>query len=406
MSTLLSGIDLGSSAIRVVVAEVSDDGTITVTGRGEVPTPPSAAYMGTISNQETFSSTLRKVIEEVEVMAGFEIDRAFVGVSSPQFEGLRAMGKTHVQGRHRRVTEEDKNRVLDHCTSVKLPETYEVFAVMPMEFQVDGQQGILEPVNMVGHDLSVLAHIITCPKGLPSNVAAICNGIGIQVMALIYEPIAAVEAVVTQDEQDMGFLLLDIGYDTTHVLVMRRQAVLASKVYRVGGRHFTTDLAQVLGISQKEAETIKTARASLIKDSIGEDEAMELTTVGQGRTKVVTLANISEILYDRAEELLTMIHKDLARQSLDQEIKGGCILVGGGSKLDGIAELVERTMGTSARVGTPQDLLGLTELINKPEWATVVGVMRYGYKHQSTLWKKEEGLFKRITAKIFKGGKR
>lgn len=405
MQTLLAGIDLGSSAIRVIVAEVGESGLITITGRGEAPTPPSAAYMGVISNQEKYSEALRKVIEEVEVMAGFDVDRAFVGVSSPQFEGMRAVGKGHVQGRHRRVTKDDMDRVLSNCTSIQLPDSNEVFSVIPMEYQLDGQRGILEPLNMVGHELSVAAHIITCPKGLPANVTAICNGVGIKVLSLIYEPVGAIKACATSDEKEMGFLLLDIGYDTTHVMVMRRQAILYSRVFRVGGRHFTTDLAQVLGISQKEAEWIKTSRSTLVLDSIGEDDAIELTSVGQGKTKVVTLANIGEILHDRAEELLDFIQQDLKKQSLEQDCKGGCIMIGGGSKLDGMLGLVESTLGYSTRMGIPRNITGLTELINKPEWVTAVGTMLYGFKHQAYTWKKEEGLLKRISKKILKGGK-
>ena len=362
--------------------------------------------MGTISNQEKYAEALRGVVEEVEVMAGFEIDKAFVGVSSPQMESMRAVGKTHVQGRHRRVFEEDKDRVLTSCASVQLPDASEVFAVLPMEYQLDGQKGILEPLNMVGHDLSVQAHIITCPKGLTTNVTAICNSVGVSVLSLIHEPFGAIEAVATADEQDMGFLFLDIGYDSTHAVVARRQAILYSRVLKVGGRHFTSDLAQVLGISQGEAEEIKQKKATLITDSLGEDDAIELTTVGQGKTKVVTLANVSEILYDRAEELLSFIAADLSKHGLDQEIKGGCVLAGGGGKLDGLLQVAEERFGSHARLAIPADISGLTELINQPEWVTVVGVMMYGYKHQPYIWNKKEGLFQRLSKKILKGGKR
>lgn len=401
MVTLLAGIDAGSACIRIIVAEVSEDGTITVTGRGESQTPPSAAYMGAISNQKKYSGALKKVIEEVEVMAGFELDRAFVGISSPQFQGMNAVGRDHIQGRHRKVMDEDKDRVLSKCTSIQLPETHEIFTVIPMEYQLDGQTGILEPLNMVGQELSVKAHVITCPRGITTNVMAACNAIGIRVMSLIYEPLGAYEAVVTPEERELGCLFLDIGYDTTHALLMSRHSVEFNQVLRVGGRHFTTDLAQVLGISQREANIIKTSRATLIRESIAEDEAIELTTVGQGKTKVVTIASISEVLYDRADEMLDILLKNLQKKGLQDSFKGGCVVVGGGSKLDGILDLIETKLSCSARTGVPRGISGLTELINDPEWATAVGVMLYGYKYQGPAWKKKDGLMTRVS-KIFK----
>jgi len=402
MTPLISGIDLGSCHIRVVVAEVAEDGTITVTGRGETPTPHSAVYMGNISNHEKYRGALRKVVEEVELMAGYEIGRSFVGISSPQFTSINSQGKTHIQGRNRKVTKEDKERVLEKCSSVTLPDSHEIFAILPVEYMIDGQRGIIEPIDMVGHDLSVKAHILICPRGLTSNVEAICNGIGIEVHSLVFEPLGALETVTTPDEQEMGVLLIDIGSDTTHVVLRKNNAILYSRVIKVGGRHFTTDLAQVLGISQREAETIKTTRATLVKESIPEDEALELNTVGQGRTRVETLANICEIIHDRAEELLEIIRTDLVKQSLELEFKGGMVMVGGGCKLDGLCELAERTFNVPVRPGNPRGFMGFSGLIDKPEWATAMGILLWGNSYSKNSGRRRGGMFRRLTDIILK----
>ena len=400
--TRLAGIDMGSSHIRVVVGERAADGSITITGRGEAKTPPSAAYQGTVSNQEKYQESLRKVVEEVGVMAGFQIDHAYVGVSSLQMEGMSAEGKVHIQGKGKKVSPSDKERVLEHCTSIKLPETHEIFAVRPMEYQIDGQSGSVEPVNMVGHDLSVRAHLVTCPKGLPANITATCNGIGIKIIALVFEPLGAAEAVMSSDDREMGCLLVDIGFDTTHAMVVSRQSVLYDRVLPVGGRHFTTDLAQVLGISQKEAEAIKVQRASLAEGAFSEDDAVELRTVGQGRTKIVTFSTIAAILYDRAEELVSLIRRDIERQNLTTRIKAGCVLTGGGSRLDGLSEFVSRQIGCQTRIGVPVGFSGLTDMIAAPEWATAVGVMLYGQQYQASLWRRERGFWSAVTHMVKK----
>lgn len=377
----LVACDIGTTKICVLIGEQNASGSLDVIGKGT--SPNRGTRKGNIVNVDATIEAIKRAAEEAEIMAGVQIARAWVGVSGSNVRSFNSRGVVAVAGKDREITKDDVVRVIDAARGVQIPQDHEVIHVVPREFAVDGQDGIADPVGMVGSRLEADVHVVTAPVAVTQNIVTCANKAGIEVVQLVLEQFAAAEAVLTPDEKELGIGLVDIGGGTTEVAIYHRGSIAHTAVIPIGGDHFTNDLAVVLRAPITDAERLKKKFGSALTSTVGEDEMVEVPMVGGRAPKLCPRTTLSEILQPRAEELLGLVREDLTRLGLEKEIRSGIVLTGGGAELEGIVEVAEGIFEGPVRRGVPTGVGGLVDVVSRPEWATATGLLLYGHRHKA-----------------------
>ena len=282
-----------------------------------------------------------------------------------------------VARKDREITRQDIKRVLEAAQSAALPSDREILHAIPQEFLVDEQGGIADPNGMLGSRLEVTVHLVTGNVTRSKTLLTCINRAGIEVVEMVFEPLATAEAVLTPDERELGALLVDIGGGTTEYALMLDGEVYHSGVLPIGAGHFTNDLAMVLRTPFAEAEAIKNRHGCCLAGLVTEEEGISVPTVAGGASRVVPKRELSAILEPRAEELMNLVRDDLVRHGFDESPRCGVILTGGGSQLDGLLEMAEQIFDAGVRYGLPRGLGGLVDVISSPSWTTASGLLRY-----------------------------
>ncbi len=383
----LVGIDIGSSKVGVLIGHLDESGILEVVGKGMAPN--RGTRRGNIVNVEQTVEALKQATEEAEVMAGYEISRAYVGIAGSDIRSVNSRAMVSVARKDREITRQDIQRVIDAAQSeAALPSDREILHAIPQEFMVDEQGGIQEPFGMLGSRLEVSVHLVTGNVTRTKTLQTCVNRSGVEVLEVVFEPLATAQSVLTQDERELGVLLLDVGCGSSEYSLFAEGEVRHSATLPIGASHFTNDLAMVLRTPFAEAERLKTRYGCCLDSMISGDEGVSVPAVAGGSTRIVPRREICEILQPRAEELLGLIRDDLARNGHDDNLRGGVVMTGGGSELDGLLELAQSTFSSSVRYGLPQGLGGLVDVISSPRWCTASGLLRYGLeveKQQSRL---------------------
>jgi cell division protein FtsA len=384
-------IDIGTSKVCVLVGEENDRGRLEIIGKGT--SPMRGTRRGNIINLDQAVDALKKAVDEAEVMAGVQIESAFVGISGDHIRSVNSRGVVSVMGRDKEVTREDIQRVIEASKSISIPSELELLHVVPREFILDGQDGIADPVGMTGSRLEANVHIVTGARTHDQNAQTCVNKAGIAVDELVLEQLAAADAVLTIDEREMGVLLMDIGAGTTDYAVFLEGNVVHSAVLPVGANHFTSDISVVLRTPMEDAERIKKkygcALASLEKD----DEPVEVPTVGGRAAKILPRHELTSIIEPRAAELAKLVYDDLAKSGLEQEIRSGVVVVGGGAELAGMREMIEQIFDQQVRLGEPHGVGGLIDTVKGPQWAAATGLLLWGHRSRARVAKpKKRGL--------------
>ena len=372
------GIDIGTSKVCVLIGEVNDRGQLEVTGKGT--SPMRGTRRGNIANLDQAVDALKRAVDEAEVMAGVQIESAFVGIAGDHVRSVNSRGVVSVSGKHKEVAREDIDRVIEAARSINVPAELEILHVIPREFVVDGQDGIHDPIGMTGSRLEANVHIVTGARTHDQNVLACVNKTGIEVRELVLEPLAAGEAVLTHDEREMGVLLMDIGGGTTDYSVFVEGNVVHTNVLPAGAGHFTSDISVVLSPPMDAAERIKKKYGCAISSLVTSDDPIEVPTVGGRAPKIISRAELTNILEPRAAEIAKLIYRDLEKVGLEKEIRSGVVVVGGGAEMEGFVEMIEQVFDQQVRKGRPQGFGGLSETINGPEWAAAAGLLLWGYR--------------------------
>lgn len=381
-------IDIGSSKVGVLIGQKSDGGMVEVVGKGLAPN--RGTRKGNIVNVDATVESLKQATEEAEVMAGVEVSRAWVGVAGSDIRSVNARGMVTVSRKDREITAQDIERVLEAAQSAALPSDREILHAIPQEFLVDEQGGIRDPLGMLGSRLEVTVHLVTGNTTRTKTLLTCVNRAGIEVAELVFEPLATAEAVLTEDERELGVLLLDLGSGTTEYALFMDGEVQHSSVLPVGAGHFTNDLAMVLRTPFSEAERIKIKSGCCLGSLVTADEGVAVPSVAGGAPRVVAKRELAEILQPRAEELLELIKNDLAKHGYDETLRGGVVLTGGGAQLDGLLEMSEQIFDSSVRYGLPQGLGGLVDVISSPSWSTASGMLRYAITAEEQRGRKEK----------------
>jgi cell division protein FtsA len=371
----LVAIDIGSSKVGILIGLRDEAGEIEVVGKGSAP--HRGARKGNIVNVEATVAALKQACEEAETMAGMEISRAYVGVAGSDVMSANFKSMVSVARKDREITALDVNRALAAAQGSALPSDREILHAIPQEFIVDEQGGIQEPVGMLGSRLEARVHLVTCNQTRRKTLLTCVNKAGIEVVQMVFEPLATAEASLTHDERELGALLIDLGSGTTEFALFEDGEVQHSAVLPVGAGHFTSDLAMVLRTPFSEAERIKMRHGCCLAGMVGEEQGVQVPTVAGGPARVVPTHQICEILQPRAEEILSLVRDDLERSQGEASPRGGVVLTGGGAQLDGLLEMTEQIFNTGVRYGLPQGLGGLVDVISRPSWSAASGLLLY-----------------------------
>ena len=371
----LVGLDIGSTKTCALIGEQQDE-VVKFIALGAAES--KGVRKGLIVNLDATVSSIRRAVEEAEGVAGVPVESALVGVAGSHVRGVNSRGGITVGQRPRDIQRDDVRRAVEAARTIALAEDRGVLHVLPQEFYLDAQDGIRDPIGMIGQKLEASVHIVTASATATQNIITAVNRAGVVVADTVLEPLASADACLMRDERELGCCLLDIGGGTTELIVYLGNVVRHTAAIPVGGEHFSNDLAVGLRTPIPEAERIKREHACAWCELLREDRAVEIASVGGRPPRTIFARMLSEIVEPRAQELLALVLDELKRAGLDSRIPAGLVLTGGGARLDGLAELAERVFSLPVRVAVPRGLEGMTEEVSRPEYATAVGLLLYG----------------------------
>lgn len=371
------GLDIGTTKTCALIVEPQPDShTLRFLALGAVES--RGWRRGQIVNLDLAVTSIRQAVEAAEGEAGFPVESALIGVAGSQVRGLNSRGGISMGRRPRDVQRDDVRRSVEAARNVSLPEDRDVIHVLPQEFALDAQEGIRDPLGMVGQRLETDVLIVTSVASATQNVVTAVNRAGVVVSDTVLEPLASAEACLTQDERDLGCCLLDLGGGTTEIIVFTGGVARHIAAFPVGGDHFTNDLAIGLRTPMMDAERVKCEHASAWRGTSPAGTEIEVASVGDRPPRTVLSRSISEITEARAQELLTLVRDELRRAGLDSQIPAGLIFTGGASQLRGLVELAESIFELPARLAFPRGIEDMEGKADRPDYSTAVGLVLYG----------------------------
>jgi cell division protein FtsA len=374
---IIVGLDVGTTKICAAVGEVVN-GELEFRG---VSTSSSAGLRkGVVVDMEATVESIRNAVKTAEAAIGVEINAVYVGISGGHIKGFNSYGAVGIRGKE--VTPVDVERLIDSAKAVYVPIDREVLHVIPTGYILDGQNGIKDPAGMAGVRLEAKVYIVTGAVTSVQNLLKCCEKAGVEAVDIVFEPLASAEAILTDDEKELGVAVVDIGGGTTDIILYKDGWLRHSSVLAVGGNHFTNDIAVGLRIPVVEAERIKKGYGSALTSMVGASEELDIAQEGQGR-KIVR-RHLSEIIQPRAEELVDLIKTELLSCSAYDIASTGVVLTGGGSLLKGLDTMAETALGLPVRIGFPIKISGPDNIMNNPMYATGAGLVLHGFEAEAS----------------------
>ena len=402
MSKYIAGLDIGTTKIAAIIAEVNGSPEPTIIGVGT--SPSDGLRRGVVVNLEKTIRSIQTAIEEAERMAGVQIDEVFAGIAGDHIRSINGRGVVAVAGQNNEITQADIRRVIDAAKAVALPIDREILHILPQEFIVDDQHGIKDPVGMSGVRLEAEVHIVTGAITSAQNIYRSISRAGMQTMDLVLEPLASSYSVLGEDEKELGVIVMDLGGGTTDVAMFFEECIRHTAVIGLGGKSITNDLALGLRTPVDQAENIKIRHGCAIRKPGFRDETIEVPGVGGRPERRLSKAYLVDIIQPRMEEILTLAHREIKKSNYVHLMTAGLVITGGGSLLEGTVELAEEIFDMSVKLGVPNRFNGLTDLAQNPIHATGVGLVHYGIKHKGDefLGDNEQGLFPWVVGRMRK----
>jgi cell division protein FtsA len=370
---LLVALDIGTSKIVAIVGEVQEDGELEVIGFGSHPS--RGLKKGVVVNIESTVHSIQRAVEEAELMAGCEIQSVYTGIAGSHVRSLNSHGIVGI--RDREVGPGDVDRVIDAARAVPIPADQRILHVLPQEFIIDGQEGIRDPIGMSGVRLEARVHMVTGAASAAQNIVKCVQRCGLEVEDIVLEQLASSFSVLTEDEKELGACLVDIGGGTTDIAVFHDGAIKHTAVIPIAGDQVTNDIAISLRTPTQYAEEIKIKYACALSQLANRDETIEVPSVGDRPSRRLARHTLAEVVEPRYEELFTLIANELRRSNFEDIIAAGVVLTGGSSKMEGAVELAEEVFHMPVRLGMPQFVKGLGEVVRNPIHATGVGILIY-----------------------------
>ena len=377
-TNVIVGLDLGTTKTCVIVGEITDQG-VDIIGIGSYPS--EGLRKGVVVNIDSTVEAIKKAVDEAEHMSGCEISSVYAGIAGGHIKGQNSLGIVAVKGRE--VDEEDVQRAIEASKAIAIPTDREILHTLPQNFIVDDQDGIRDPVGMSGVRLEAKVHIVTGAVTSIQNIVKSVNRVGLEINEIILEQIASSEAVLSNDEKDLGVALIDIGGGTTDIAVFTAGSVKHTAILPVGGNYLTSDIATGLRTPLADAEKIKIKYGCAFSALIAKEETIEVPSVGGRDPREVSRQILGRIVAPRMEEILTLAYKEIVKSGYEDILAAGVVLTGGTALLEGITELAEQIFNMPVRRGRPTGSGGLNDVVNSPMYATGVGLVLYGSKHIS-----------------------
>ncbi|MDR1857270.1 MAG: cell division protein FtsA [Desulfovibrio sp.] len=374
-SELIVGLDIGTTKVCAVVGEVTAKGDVEIVGIGNSESP--GLLQGRITNVEQTVNAIRKAVEEAERAAGCSIHAVFTGITGLHIEGRN--NEATIVLKNREVTRNDMERVLENAKAIVLPQEKKILHALPQEYAVDDMWGITDPLSLTGVKLQVRIHVVAGSSSVCQNIETTCDRAGLAVDGMALESLVSAEAVLSPQEKEIGVAVVDIGGGTSDIIVYVQGAVRFTSVVSLGGQKVTDDISWVLRTSKETAEKIKVMYGHALKEMVNGDEGIEVPIVGEDSgSRDLSKLMLAEICEPRMEEILKFVDRELEKSGFKRKLGAGVVLTGGGSMIEGCAELARDVFNLNARIGRPRETGALKDMVSSPKFATAVGLLRYG----------------------------
>jgi cell division protein FtsA len=376
---IIVGLDIGTSKVVAIVGEVRQDNEIEIIGIGSHPS--RGLKKGVVVNIESTVQSIQRAVEEAELMAGVEIDSVYAGIAGSHVSSLNSHGIVPIKDGE--VSHADVERVIDAARAVAIPADQKILHILPQEFIIDNQEGIHDPAGMSGVRLEARVHMVTGAVSAAQNIIKCVRRCGLEVEDLILEQLASSYSVLEEDEKDLGVCLVDIGGGTTDIAVFTGGSIRHTAVIPIAGDQVTNDIAVALRTPTQHADEIKLKYACALTQLASPDETIEVPSIGDRPPRRLSRQTLAEVVEPRYEELLTLIQLELRRSGFEDLVAGGVVLTGGSSKMEGLIDLAEEVFHMPVRLGIPQYVTGLVDVVRNPIHATGVGLLLFGHRNRA-----------------------
>jgi cell division protein FtsA len=375
---MIVGLDIGTSKVVAIVGAITPEGYLEIVGIGSHRS--NGLKKGVVVNIESTVQSIQRAIEEAELMAGCQIHSVYAGIAGSHIRSLNSHGIVAIKDRE--VFHQDLERVIDAAQAVAIPADQKILHILPQEFLIDEQEGVKEPLGMSGVRLEAKVHLVTCAVNAAQNIEKCIRRCGLEVEDIILEQLASSYAVLTEDEKELGVCVVDIGGGTTDIAIFTDGAIRHTGVIPIAGDQVTNDIAMALRTPTPHAEDIKIKYACALAKLTGPDETIKVPSVGDRQPRNLSRQALAEVVEPRYDELFTLVQAELRRSGFEDLIAAGIVLTGGTSKMEGVIELAEEIFHMPVRLGAPQNIRGLSDIVNNPIYSTGVGLLIYAMKQQ------------------------
>jgi cell division protein FtsA len=377
-SNKIDGLDIGTSKVVAIVGELKADGSLNIVGIGSHRS--RGLKKGTVVNIESTVESIQRAVEEAELMAGCRIHSVYAGIAGSHIRSMNSHGIVAI--RDREVTRADVDRVIDAAQAVAIPADQRVLHILPQEYIIDSQEGVKEPLGMSGVRLEAKVHLVTCAINAVQNIEKCIKRCGLQVEEIILEQLASSYAVLTDDEKELGVCMVDIGGGTTDIAIFTEGAIRHTGVIPIAGDQVTNDIAMALRTPTDNADEIKIKYACALTQLASPGDMIQVPGVGERPARELSRQALAEVVEPRYDELFTLVKAELQRSGYENLMAAGIVLTGGTSKMEGVIELAEEIFHMPVRIGLPQGVKGLADIVRNPIYSTGVGLLLYGVKQQ------------------------
>ena len=384
-SEVIVGLDIGTSKVLAVVAEVNDNDELEVLGVGQHPS--RGLRKGVVANIDSTVQSIQLAIEDAELTAECRISSVYAGIAGAHINSMNSHGVAAIKNRDE-VGAEDVERVLEAAQAQAIPNDQRVLHILPQDFIIDGQEGIREPIGMSGVRLEAKVHIITGAVSAAQNIVKCITRCGLEVEDMVLEQIASSYAVLEEDEKELGVCLVDIGGGTTDIAVFTDGAIRHTAVLPIAGDQVTNDIAVALRTPTQAAEELKKKYGSALVQLAPEGEMIDTPSVGERAPRKLARTTLADVIEPRVEELFLLVQAELRRSGFEELLGTGIVLTGGSAKLTGMVDLAEEIFHMPVRLGVPKYVGALSDVVRNSSFSTAMGLLMFGHRHQSNHYPK------------------
>jgi cell division protein FtsA len=395
-NNMIVALDIGTSKVVALVAEVGPGGAIRVVGIGSHPS--RGMKKGVVVNIESTVLSIQRAVEEAELMAGCKIHSVTVGISGSHINSLNSHGIVAIHDRE--VIEQDLDRVIDAARAVAIPADHKILHILPQEYVIDNEEGIREPLGMSGVRLEAKVHLVTCASNAAQNIEKCVQRCGLEIDSMVLEQVASSYAVLTDDEKELGVCMVDIGGGTTDIAIFTGGSIRHTAVIPIAGDQVTSDIAMALRTPTAHAEELKIKYACALAQLASAEDVVKVPSIGDRPPRNLSCQALAEVVEPRYDELFSLVQAELRRSGFEDLVAAGLVLTGGTSRIEGAVELAEEIFHMPVRLAKPQGVTGLEDILHSSIYATGVGLLLFAEKEQPANGGRQRGISPRARPKV------